>query len=138
MKKVVRLTESDLMRIVKRVINESDYNETPQWLKSIKSKSKFFLDSQDGQVMVRVHYDEKSNLLDIEVESGNMMKYYQYGPLISKEVDDMLNEVSDEYNVEFKFKDSNMESFDNAHTKNNTSDFSSDGYVMRFKYKVIN
>lgn len=137
MKKIIRLTEGDLVRIVKRVINESDDNETPQWLKLLKIKSKFFLDSQDGQVYVRVYYDKKFNLLDIEVESGNMMKYYQYGPMIAKEVDDMLNEVSDEFNVEFKFKDSNMESFDNAHTKNNTSDFTSGGFVLRFEFKVI-
>ena len=42
MKKVIRLTESDLIRIVKRIINESDYNKDPQWLKSLKSKSRFF------------------------------------------------------------------------------------------------
>jgi hypothetical protein len=135
MKKIVRLTESDLTRIVKRVINESENNE---WLKFLRTISKFFLESQDGEVKISgINYNERSNHLVISVESGRMTTRPGYGPLVSKEIDDMMTEVSDEYNVEFELIRNNLEKFDNFHTKQSSRDFAQNNYNLIFEFKVI-
>jgi|694.fasta_scaffold21067_20 hypothetical protein len=138
MKKIIRLTESDLTRIVKRVINERENNENPEWLKTLRTISKFFLESQNGEVKISgIYYNERDNHLVISVESGGMTTRPHYGPLVSKEIDDMMTEVSDEYNIEFKLIRTNLEDFDNAHTKQSSRDFAQDNYNIIFEFRVI-
>jgi hypothetical protein len=49
----------------------------------------------------------------------------------------MMTEVSDEYNIEFKLIRTNLENFDNAHTKQSSRDFAKDNYNIIFEFKVI-
>jgi hypothetical protein len=107
-------------------------NQDPEWLEGLRIKLKRFLEGHAVNAMAQ--YD--NNMLEIRVDSPNMMKSPALGPLIAKEVSDVLNEIRDEYNVEFKYVMSNMEDFDAAHTENNTSAFRRAGYELSFVYRV--
>lgn len=78
MKKIIRLTESDLARIVKRVINENNLNN-----ESCLKQKGFYRDSIGGPMTRRLVYQKKYN-----------NKTYQVAILKSGEVSNHVNVIS--------------------------------------------
>ena len=101
MKKVVRLTESDLMRIVKRVIRENDSEND---LESLNHKKKKFLSINDFNHL-------KSNSVDgtpIDIYGRKYPNFVVFMHLI-KIPKDKFNQTDKNYLVKFDVKPNGLE-----------------------------
>jgi len=137
MRKVVRLTESDLVRLVKRVITE---NEKPEWVDSLErrlnraieiNRDRPFTNSPQASVSFNGQY------VDIEI----MYDYFMtdsvgVGYLMKDIVHRILEKIGEENGIEFKFKYHNVGAYERAkHAQDR--DFANDAYRLEFKYEVI-
>ena len=76
MKKIVRLTESDLVRIVKRVINEQDENECESLVEGMRYVFKDFMGdvkNSDGEESPEDLYDDLESELSGFLSQGEEM-----------------------------------------------------------------
>ena len=130
MKKVIRLTERDLTRLVRRVITE---NEKPEWVDSLErrlnrsieiNRDRPFTNSPQASVSFNGQY------VDIEIMYDNFMTDSDgVGYMLKDIVHRILEEIGEENGIEFKFKSHNL-AYDSR-------DFSQDLYRLKFKYEVI-
>jgi hypothetical protein len=91
MKKTIRLTESDLVRLVKRIIKEQD-EEGPKF----KHRLGWKLDSSNGPV--EHWYDEGDNLTD---DFDDYDEEMEFGPDDYEEFTDTLKGVDNRWNPSF-------------------------------------
>jgi hypothetical protein len=145
MKKVIRLTESDLARIVKRVITE---NKNPEWVDSLErrlnlnlldfNRDRPFTNSPQASVSISNFNDR---YVDIEIEYEHFMSDSVVVGIIMKDiVNRVMEEIGEENGIEFKPISNNMGSYDRAkHAKDSydSRDFQNDFYKLKFKYEVI-
>jgi hypothetical protein len=141
MTRIVRLTERDLTRLVRRVITE---NENPEWVDSLErrlnrsieiNRDRPFTNSPQASVSFNGRY------VDIEIMYGDFMSGSVGVGIIMKDiVRRILEEIGEENGIEFKFKSSNMGSYDRAkHAKDSydSRDFREDLHTLKFEYEVI-
>ena len=141
MKKVIRLTERDLTRLVIRVITE---NEKPEWVDSLErrlnreidiNRDRPFTNSPQASVRFNGQY------VDIEIMYENFMTDNDgVGILMKDIVSRIVEEIGEENGIEFKFTSHNVASYMRAKHKQNSydsRDFSQDLYRLKFKYEVI-
>ena len=76
MKKIIRITESELLRIVKRVINENFGSDLPPGFSQndIMSLDDFFFKSNKGDVNEDDNNDEKDQLGNVQFRSDKELK----------------------------------------------------------------
>ena len=114
MKKIIKLTESDLTKIVKRLVKESDkddsYYENFKQADDYASELYMEMDNEISEMFKRI-------LNDIDIES--IFKYYQnkfrekYGELADIDGDEIYNEnISDLMNMGKKDVDYNSISYE--------------------------
>jgi hypothetical protein len=133
MKKIIRLTESDLHRIVKRVINE---NKNPEFLDSFKRRLNFALNFNRDipfkeSPKAIVNFDGK--YLNISVQYPNMAKESTgVGIRIKDIIQRTIEEIGEEYDIDFEFISHNLKSYENR-----DQDFFRYGGVLEFDYKVV-
>ena len=141
MKKVIRLTEKDLTRLVRRVITE---NEKPEWVDSLERRLNRAIDTNSDrpftnspQASVRFN----GQYVDIEIMYGDFMTDNDGVGIRMKDiVHRILGEIGEENGIEFKFKSSNVGAYDRAkHAQDSydSRDFIQDFYNLKFKYEVI-
>ena len=141
MKKVIRLTERDLTRLVRRVITE---NEKPEWVDSLErrlnrsieiNRDRPFTNSPQASVRFNGQY------VDIEIMYENFMSDNDgVGYILKDIVSRIVEEIGEENGIEFKFKSHNMGAYDRAkHAQDSydSRDFSQDLNMLKFKYEVI-
>ena len=141
MGRIIRLTERDLTRLVRRVITE---NEKPEWVDSLErilnrsieiNRDKPFTDSPQASVRFNGQY------VDIEIMYGNFMTDSDgVGYILKDIVHRILEEIGEENGIEFKFKSHNVGAYDRAkHAQDSydSRDFRQDFYKLKFKYEVI-
>ena len=133
MKKIIRLTESDLINIVKRVINE---NKNSEFLDSFKRRLNFALDfNRDvpfkDSPMAIVNFGGK--YLNISVQYPYMSKEsIGVGIRIKDIIQRTIEEIGEEYDIDFEFISHNLKSYENR-----DQDFFRYGGVLEFDYKVV-
>ena len=141
MKKVIRLTERDLTRLVRRVITE---NEKPEWVDSLErrlnrsieiNRDRPFTNSPQASVSFNGQY------VDIEIMYDNFMTdSVGVGYILKDIVSRIVEEIGEENGIEFKFNSHNVGAYERAKHKQNSydsRDFSQDLYRLKFKYEVI-
>ena len=141
MKKVIRLTERDLTRIVKRVLTEG---LEPEWVDSLErrlnreieiNRDKPFTNSPQASV----HFNGK--YVNIEIQYENFMKEsVGVGYILKDIVDRVIEEIGEENGIEFKFNSHNVAAYERAkHAQDSydSRDFQNDFYRLKFKYEVI-
>jgi hypothetical protein len=141
MGRIIRLTERDLTRLVRRVITE---NEKPEWVDSLErrlnrsieiNRDKPFTNSPQASVRFNGQY------VDIEIMYENFMTDSDgVGILMKDIVSRIVEEIGEENGIEFKFKSHNMGAYDRAkHAQDSydSRDFSQDLNMLKFKYEVI-
>jgi hypothetical protein len=140
MKKVIRLTEKDLTRLVRRVITE---NEKPEWVDSLErrlnraidiNRDRPFRDSPQASVRFNGQY------VDIEIMYENFMTDDDGVGIRMKDIVSRVMDEGEENGIEFKFKSSNVGAYDRAkHAQDSydSRDFKQDFYNLKFKYEVI-
>jgi hypothetical protein len=141
MARIVRLTESDINRLVKRVIKE---NLKPKWVDSLErrlnnsieiNRDKPFTNSPQASVQFYGKY------VNIEIQYENFMKDSSaVGYILKDIVDRVMEEIGEENGIKFKFKSHNVASYERAlHAKDSyeSSDFRNDSYRLKFTYQVI-
>ena len=141
MKKIIRLTESDLVRLVKRVITE---NEKPEWVDSLErrlnraieiNRDRPFTNSPQASVSFNGQY------VDIEIMYDNFMTdSVGVGILMKDIVHRILEEIGEENGIEFKFKYHNVGAYErakHAQDSHDSRDFREGSYRLKFKYEVI-
>ena len=141
MSRIIRLTESDLTKLVRRVITE---NKKPEWVDSLErilnrsieiNHDKPFTDSPQASVRFNGQY------VDIEIMYGNFMTDSDgVGYILKDIVHRILEEIGEENGIEFKFKSHNVGAYDRAkHAQDSydSRDFRQDFYKLKFKYEVI-
>ena len=141
MRKVIRLTERDLTRLVRRVITE---NENPEWVDSLErrlnrsiefNRDKPFTNSPQASVRFNGQY------VDIEIMYENFMTDSDgVGILMKDIVSRIVEEIGEENGIEFKFKSHNVASYmraKHAQDRYDSRDFSQDLHTLKFKYEVI-
>jgi hypothetical protein len=141
MKKIIRLTESDLIRLVKRVITE---NEKPEWVDSLErrlnraieiNRDRPFTNSPQASVSFNGQY------VDIEIMYDNFMTdSVGVGILMKDIVHRILEEIGEENGIEFKFKYHNVGAYErakHAQDSHDSRDFREGSYRLKFKYEVI-
>jgi hypothetical protein len=141
MKKIVRLTETDLIRLVKRVITE---NEKPEWVDSLErrlnraieiNRDRPFTNSPQASVTFNGKY------VDIEIMYGDFMTdSVGVGYLLKDVVSRVIEEIGEENGIEFKFKSHNVAAYErakHAQDRYESGDFANDAYRLKFKYEVI-
>ena len=141
MKKVIRLTESDLARIVKRVITE---NKNPEWVDSLERRLNRAIDINSDRPFTnspQASVSFNGRYVDIEIKYGDFMTDSDgVGIIMKDKVRRILGEIGEENGIEFKFKSYNMGSYDRAkHAKDSydSRDFEKDFYTLKFEYEVI-
>jgi len=82
MKKVIRLTERDLMKLVKRVINERMDSEEDL----INATYDLMYDLTDEDIEI-LDLRDAANILDEELYEGN------HGPVMDKKIEDLLSKI---------------------------------------------
>jgi len=83
MKKIIRLTESDLIKIVKRVINEKDTPDRSKMLGALK-------DSENPFNVKGSETNEIKKITDLKNQIEKILGYYYFnedGKIIDKEID---------------------------------------------------
>jgi hypothetical protein len=141
MRKIIRLTENDLTRIVRRVIKE---NLKPEWVDSLErrlnnsieiNRDKPFTNSPQASVQFDGKY------LNIEIHYENFMKESSgVGYILKDIVHRVIEEIGEENGIKFKFKSHNVAAYERAkHAKEEyeSRDFRNDFYLLKFKYEVI-
>ena len=141
MKRIIRLTESDLTRIVRRVLTEGS---EPEWVDSLERRlnreirinsDKPFINSPQASV----HFNGK--YVDIEIQYENFMNdSVGVGILLKDAVSEVIEEIGEENGIEFKLKSHNMSAYERAkHAQDSydSRDFANDSYLLKFKYEVI-
>ena len=141
MKKVIRLTERDLTRLVRRVITE---NEKPEWVDSLErrlnrsieiNRDRPFTNSPQASVRFNGQY------VDIEIMYGNFMTDSDgVGILMKDAVSRIVEEIGEENGIEFKLTSTNLASYmraKHAQDRYDSRDFSQDLHTLKFKYEVI-
>jgi hypothetical protein len=141
MKKIIRLTESDLTRIVRRVLTEG---LEPEWVDSLErrlnrsieiNRDKPFTNSPQASV----RFNGKN--VDIEIHYENFMKdSVGVGYILKDIVDRVIEEIGEENGIEFKFNSHNVAAYERAkHAQHSyeSDDFRNDFYRLKFKYEVI-
>jgi hypothetical protein len=141
MKRIVRLTESDLTRIVRRVLTEG---LEPEWVDSLErrlnrsieiNRDKPFTNSPQASV----RFNGKN--VDIEIHYENFMKdSVGVGYILKDIVDRVIEEIGEENGIEFKFNSHNVAAYERAkHAQHSyeSDDFRNDFYRLKFKYEVI-
>ena len=141
MKRIIRLTERDLTKLVRRVITE---NEKPEWVDSLErrlnraidiNRDRPFINSPQASVSFNGRY------VDIEIMYGDIMSDNDGVGIRMKDiVHRILEEIGEENGIEFKFKSSNVGAYDRAkHAQDSydSRDFIQDFYTLKFKYEVI-
>jgi hypothetical protein len=141
MGRIIRLTERDLTKLVRRVITE---NEEPEWVDSLErrlnrsiefNRDKPFTNSPQASVRFNGQY------VDIEIMYENFMTDSDgVGILIKDIVSRIVEEIGEENGIEFKFKSHNVASYmraKHAQDSYDSRDFSQDLYMLKFKYEVI-
>jgi hypothetical protein len=141
MKRIIRLTESDLTRIVRRVITE---RSEPEWVDLLErrlnraieiNRDRPFTNSPEASVRFNGKY------VDIEIEYGDFMKDSDDSGILLKDiVNRVIEDIGEENGIEFKFKSHNLNSYYRAkHAKDSyeSRDFANDSYLLKFKYEVI-
>ena len=87
MKKIIKLTESDLTRIIKRIVNETDSLRNivkDRFSSSISSTGKFTKHEQDIKNDILSYLDD---LLDDEIELIHQLVQLKNGEISSNDVD---------------------------------------------------
>ena len=141
MKKVIRLTERDLTRLVRRVITE---NENPEWVDSLErrlnrsieiNRDRPFTNSPQASVRFNGQY------VDIEIMYENFMTDSDgVGILMKDAVSRIVEEIGEENGIEFKLTSTNLASYmraKHAQDRYDSRDFSQDLHTLKFKYEVI-
>ena len=141
MKKVIRLTERDLTRLVRRVITE---NEKPEWVDSLERRLNRSIDINSDRPFTnspQASVSFNGQYVDIEIMYGDFMSgSVGVGYILKDIVSRIVEEIGEENGIEFKFKSHNMGAYDRAkHAQDSydSRDFSQDLNMLKFKYEVI-
>jgi hypothetical protein len=140
MKKIIRLTESDLTRIVRRVIRE---NKTPEWVDSLERRLNREIDFNYGERFVNspqasVYSD--GEYVDIKIMYDKFMGGPFVGIQLNNAVRRIMEEMGEEIGINFKFISHNVGTYEHAYRYRDSSeyrDFSNDLYRLKFRYKII-
>ena len=141
MKKIIRLTESDLARIVKRVITE---NKNPEWVDSLERRLNRAIDINSDRPFTnspQASVSFNGRYVDIEIMYGDFMSDSDGVGIRMKDiVSRIVEEIGEENGIEFKFNSHNVGAYErakHAQDRYDSRDFSQDLYRLKFKYEVI-
>jgi len=140
MSRIVRLTERDLTRLVKRVIMEVDGKPEPEWVDSLERRLNRSIEiNSTNSPQASVRFNGKN--VDIEIQYENFMKdSVEVGYTLKDIVDRVIEEIGEENGIEFKFNSHNVVAYERAkHAQDSydSRDFANDSYLLKFKYEVI-